>query len=69
VSESQIEQAILQLLRNDHVLAEPSGAAATAAIMHSYKPRPREKTAIIVSGGNISIDYLTKLLTKNEPLR
>jgi len=64
VSESQIEQALYQLLSNDHVLSEPSGCATVAAIMYSYKPEPREKIAVVVSGGNVSINYLTKLLAK-----
>jgi threonine dehydratase len=66
VSESQIERALLQLLSNDHILSEPSGAATVAAIMYPYKPEPREKVALVVSGGNISIDYLTKLLAKSN---
>jgi hypothetical protein len=34
--------------------------------MYPYKPEPREKVALVVSGGNISIDYLTKLLAKSN---
>jgi threonine dehydratase len=65
VTDSQIEESILTLLKNDHVLAEPSGAATVAALIHSYKPKPGEKIAAVVSGGNISVDYLTKLLARS----
>jgi len=64
VSEDQIEAALFQLLSNDHVLSEPSGCATIAALMSSCKPRPGEKVAVVISGGNISIDYLTTLLAK-----
>ena len=64
VTEPQIETALFQLLSNDHVLSEPSGCATIAAIMNSYKPKPKEKVAVVISGGNISIDYLTTMLAK-----
>jgi len=66
VSDSQIEEALLTLLRNDHVLSEPSGAASVAALRFAYKPKPHEEIAAVVSGGNIAIDYLTKLLAERS---
>ena len=65
VSDSDLEKAMLTLLRKDHVLAEPSGAASVAAIMKGAAGKGREIVAVI-SGGNISINYLSKLLQK-EP--
>lgn len=65
VSDSQIEEALLALLRNDHVLSEPSGAASVAALKYVYKAKPDEEVAAVVSGGNIAIDYLAKLLAAN----
>jgi len=62
VSDSDLEKAMLMLLKGDHVLAEPCGAAAVAAIMNgSVKGKGKEIVAV-VSGGNISISYLSKLL-------
>jgi len=62
VSDSDLEKAMLTMLRSDHVLAEPCGASSVAAVMNgSIKGKGREIVAV-VSGGNISIDYLTKLL-------
>jgi len=64
VSDSDLEQAMLRLLKADHVLAEPSGAASVAAIMKGAGGKGREIVAVI-SGGNISIRYLSKLLQKD----
>ena len=62
VTEREIGQAVLALLREAHILAEPSGAASLAALLFKYRPKPEEKVAVIISGANISIDYLASLL-------
>lgn len=63
VSEMEIENAMLDLLMNDHVLAEPSGATPVAALANAYKSKRGEKIAAVISGGNISVAFLSKLLT------
>lgn len=62
VTEQEIGEAVLALLHEAHILAEPSGAASSAALLFKYHPKPKEKVAVIVSGANISIDYLASLL-------
>jgi len=62
VTEKEIGEAVLALLHKAHILAEPSGAASLAALLFKYHPKPKEKVVVIVSGANISIDYLTFLL-------
>jgi len=62
VTEREIGQAVLALLQEAHILTEPSGAASSAALLFKYHPQIKEKVAAIVSGANISIDYLTNLL-------
>ncbi len=62
VTEQELGEAVLALLREAHILAEPSGAASLAALLFKYHPKPKEKVAVIVSGANISIDYLASLL-------
>jgi threonine dehydratase len=54
VSEDQMLGAIRRLYEQEGVLAEPAGAAATAAFLAN--PRPDETTVLLVSGGNISQD-------------
>jgi threonine dehydratase len=64
VTDQEIGEAVLALLREAHILAEPSGAASLAALLFKYDPKPKEKVAVIISGANISIDYLASLLKK-----
>ncbi|MFY9560661.1 MAG: pyridoxal-phosphate dependent enzyme [Terriglobales bacterium] len=52
VSEEQMLNAIRHLHEQEGVLAEPAGAAATAAFLAS--PRQDGPTVLIVSGGNLS---------------
>jgi threonine dehydratase len=53
VSEKQMLSAIWHLLIHEHIVAEPSGAAATAALMHSAQPVGRN-VAALVTGANIA---------------
>ncbi|MFQ5999245.1 MAG: threonine ammonia-lyase [Candidatus Bathyarchaeia archaeon] len=66
VTDREIGEAVLALLREAHILAEPSGATSLAALLFKYNPKPGEKVAVIVSGANISIDYLTTLLNEQK---
>ena len=52
VSEDEMLAAIRLLHQHANVVAEPSGAAATAAFLK--QPFPRGPVALLVSGGNIS---------------
>ncbi len=65
VTEEEICEAVFAFLSQAHILAEPSGAASLAALL-KYQPKPKEKIAIIVSGANISVDYLTNLLNERK---
>jgi threonine dehydratase len=57
VPEESIAPAIAWLFREARVVAEPSGAVTTAAILRAGTPQPG--TVAIVSGGNVSAeDYL-----------
>lgn len=62
VSDEEIGEAVLALLNWAHVLAEPSGAASSAALLFRYKPKSKEKVAVVVTGANISMNYLASLL-------
>ena len=52
VSEDQMLRAIRHLYEQEGVVAEPAGAAATAAFLANS--RRDETTVLLVSGGNIS---------------
>jgi len=61
VSDREISKAVMKLLKDCNILAEPSGAAPLAALLFKYKPKPDEKIALIITGRNISIKYLADL--------
>jgi threonine dehydratase len=57
VSEEQMLAAIRHLLFEEHLLAEPSGAATTAAWMNS---RNDAETVLLVTGANIAPEILRR---------
>jgi threonine dehydratase len=59
VSEEELLRAIEVLLLEEHVLAEPAGAASTAALLHS-KASFGNHVALVVSGANISREVLRR---------
>jgi threonine dehydratase len=63
VSEEEIRDAIARLARSAHIVAEESGAAATAAAVQTAERLAGKRVAIIVSGGNIAPDHLRRILT------
>jgi threonine dehydratase len=58
VSEEEMLFAIRHLLFEEHIVAEPAGAAATAALMQSRQSG--EKVVALVTGNNIASDVLRK---------
>jgi threonine dehydratase len=61
VSEEQMLRAIETLLLEEHVLAEPAGAASTAALLKSGT-NLGENVVLVVSGANISPEVLRRAL-------
>jgi threonine dehydratase len=57
VSEEEMRRAINVLLVEEHVVAEPAGAASTAALLKS-SGSCGDSPALIVSGANISREVL-----------
>lgn len=60
VSDAAIVEATVWLHRTGTVLAEPSGAATTAAL-RSGVLRPTGPTVLVVSGGNVDPAYVAQL--------
>ena len=65
VSEDEIALAILSLLENHKVIAEGAGAVSVAAAMFDKAHIGGKNVACIVSGGNLDINILSKLLIKH----
>jgi threonine dehydratase len=64
VDESTIKNAIIQLMGNDKVIAEPAGAAAAAAVIENMERFRGKNVAVIISGGNLDEDLMKELLIK-----
>ena len=61
VTDDEIRAAMKFALLRMKIVAEPSGATAMAALMHSKLPGGLGRTGIIVSGGNVDYDTLASL--------
>ena len=61
VSDEQLLRAIATLLVEEHVIAEPAGAASTAAVLQGSSGYG-EHVALIVSGANISHEVLKRAI-------
>ena len=65
VEEDEIAQAMLFLLENQKVTAEGAGAVSTAAIWSDkYIPKKGENVVCIISGGNVDINTLYRVIDK-----
>jgi threonine dehydratase len=64
VTDPQLEDAIYDLLVLARVLAEPAGASPLAAMKGPLKDEGGEKVVLVVSGGNISVQLLSSILTR-----
>ncbi|MEG0856723.1 MAG: threonine ammonia-lyase [Terrisporobacter sp.] len=63
VEEDEISEALLFLMENQKIIAEGSGAVTTAAILSGkYKPRKNENVVCVISGGNIDVNTLHKII-------
>jgi threonine dehydratase len=64
VSEEQIEKAVFTVMRECHLVVEPSAAAAVAGLLDKVHPRSGEKVVVVLSGGNVSIKTLAAIIAK-----
>ncbi len=62
VQELEMLRAIRLLFEWEHLLAEPAGAAALAALLYHYRPAPNEKVVVLVSGANLSDEVMVRAL-------
>jgi threonine dehydratase len=63
VSDDEMREAIALLLRAARQLAEPAGAAATAAALKLGERLKGKKVALILSGGNLPTEDLRRILS------
>ena len=64
VTEDEIATAILSLLEKQKVIAEGAGAVSVAAVLFNKLPLQGKKVVCIVSGGNIDVNILSRVITR-----
>jgi threonine dehydratase len=64
VSDEEIISAMKTLIKEVHIFPEPSGAASTAFLETGVKKKLGENVVVVVSGGNVSLELLSKVLTQ-----
>lgn len=64
VSDDEIRSAIRLLLKTTHNLAEGAGAASTAAAVKLSDKLQGKKVALILSGGNLTVESLKDILNE-----
>ena len=63
VSDSQVAQAMRQLFETTHQVAEGAGAAALAAAWQDRGRLAAQRTALVLSGGNVDCDVFAGVLS------
>ncbi len=61
VKEDEIREAVRRLMKDAHLVAEPSGAVPYAAFLFHANEFPPGRTAVIVSGGNMEWELLQEI--------
>ncbi len=64
VSDDEIAAAILALIEQQKLVAEGAGAVSVAAAMFGKVPVEGRKTVCLVSGGNIDVNTLSRVITR-----
>ena len=64
VTDDEISTAILSLIERQKLVAEGAGAVAVAAAMFNKVPISGKKTICLVSGGNIDVTILSRVINR-----
>lgn len=64
VTEDEICAAILALMEQQKLIAEGAGAVSVAAAMFDKVPMKGKKTICLVSGGNIDVTFLNRVINR-----
>lgn len=64
VTEDEIATAILALIEKQKLISEGAGAVSVAAAMFGKLPIRGKKTVCVVSGGNIDVNILSRVITR-----
>lgn len=64
VTEDEISGAILALIEQQKLIAEGAGAVSVAAVMFNKVPVKGKKVVCLVSGGNIDVNILSRVIRR-----
>ena len=64
VSDDEIAAAILALIEQQKLVDEGAGAVSVAAVMYNKVPVKGKKVVCLVSGGNIDVNTLSRVITR-----
>jgi threonine dehydratase len=64
VDEEEIAEAILVMLEKEKTVAEGAGAAPLAALLHRRLPVVGKKVCVVVSGGNIDVNMISRIIER-----
>jgi len=64
VDEEEIANAILLLLEREKTVAEGAGAAPAAALLNHKTSLRGLRTAVVISGGNIDVNFLSRIIER-----
>lgn len=64
VTDDEISAAILALMEKQKLIAEGAGATPVAAVMFDKLPVKEKKVVCLVSGGNIDVTILNRVITR-----
>lgn len=64
VDEEEIAEAILSLLERDKTVAEGAGAVGVAAALSGLLPLAGKRVAVVVSGGNIDVNLMSRIIER-----
>lgn len=64
VDEDEIAATILTLLEGEKTVAEGAGAVALAAVLHKKTGHRGKNIAVLVSGGNLDVNLLTRIIER-----
>lgn len=64
VTEDEIATAILSLMEKQKLVCEGAGAVSMAAVMFGKIPTEGKKTCCILSGGNIDVNILSRVISR-----
>jgi threonine dehydratase len=62
VQDDEMLRGIRLLFEWEHLLAEPAGAAALAALLYHYSPAPNERVVVVLSGANVTDEVMIRAL-------